>query len=619
MMVARSRLATICALLAATVVAADDIAAVRSVADRFLADAAVPPNLRCGDVSSATGDEVEFVVQPIDGGQWLRGFVAIARSPLGLRRFAAPVPALVPPARVEPSVAALVVKDFVERWVPHATVAPWRMRVVGNPHRPIDPTQGAYDLTVVLHDGVTELPSFGSVSVCVWNGKVSSASFDLSALVAAQSPCVDEASAYQHLLVGLERSKVRLLRPLAKPYKIAACVRPSVRRAELCWLFPIEVRTDADAPSEVDALLDGATGGLLRLRPHHDPEQLRCDPAELLRHASAARPLRDEQPAWMMLSGSRPSIVFGSNRHRYGSPTYINPCPTVFVATLGDGSVSCVLQGCRRSSLRPRFSSPLMTYSVGTDGCVEACDLSNGKTRTLLTASRPGTNAALSPDGHLIAFVAARGGGDTDLFVGDLDADALQRQRRIERLVGAAGAPEFASDGRWVYFGRVSTRDAGAMIYRVRPDRWYDDGNPPPEKLADVPGVVGRLSAFPDNRRLLVWHSKGLDVLDVETRKLTPLGLPELHDPDLPEGKPLVVQEPAVSPDGQQIAFSAVRWSGKPEDPCGQYIYVCNLDGSGLKRITPLEDVVVPPYIFPATGKPAFEVPEEYAKPYAMP
>jgi len=62
---------------------------------------------------------------------------------------------------------------------------------------------------------------------------------------------------------------------------------------------------------------------------------------------------------------------------------------------------------------------------------------------------------------------------------------------------------------------------------------------------------------------------------------------------------------PVSSPDGTKMALSGLRWSGDPEDPVDWYIYVCNLDGSDLRRVAPLEDESAPPYVFPESGKTA--------------
>ena len=118
-----------------------------------------------------------------------------------------------------------------------------------------------------------------------------------------------------------------------------------------------------------------------------------------------------------------------------------------------------------------------------------------------------------------------------------------------------------------------------------------------------------RLSPFPDGKRVLIsyigneYEMKNLpEIINIETKMRLPLKLPTLLDPDLPKGKPLVPREITVSPDGQQIAFSALRWSGDPKDDGAILIYACNLDGTDLKRITPPTNVALEPYKYPQEG-----------------
>jgi hypothetical protein len=137
-----------------------------------------------------------------------------------------------------------------------------------------------------------------------------------------------------------------------------------------------------------------------------------------------------------------------------------------------------------------------------------------------------------------------------------------------------------------------------------------EDGSPtlPPRKIAeDIPRPTS-LSALPDNERLLVCHEDGPEVVDIETGERLPMKWPELRDPDLPGGVPLMIGDAALRPDGEEVAFSALRWSGKAEDAGAWCLYVCKLDGSELQRLTPPQDDPVAPYVFPDTGKTAFDV-----------
>lgn len=72
-----------------------------------------------------------------------------------------------------------------------------------------------------------------------------------------------------------------------------------------------------------------------------------------------------------------------------------------------------------------------------------------------------------SPDGRTLAFVASRPdvGGDFDIFVKDL---AGGPERRLEASKGLDDGPDYAPDGRFIYFNSV--RSGNMKIWRMAPD-----------------------------------------------------------------------------------------------------------------------------------------------------
>jgi len=114
-----------------------------------------------------------------------------------------------------------------------------------------------------------------------------------------------------------------------------------------------------------------------------------------------------------------------------------------------------------------------------------------------------------------------------------------------------------------------------------------------------------RLSWFSGGHRLFVWSQNKPCVVDVDHRSQTRFDLPFLHDPDLANGEALTIHDAVVNPSEGKLAFSSLRWSGKEEDEADHYIYTCDLDGSAVKRVTPLQDVEVGFFQFPETGNSA--------------
>ncbi len=572
----------------------------------------VPVSLRDSDAMELAG---RFLVRQSDGA--IAGFTAPRRR-------------LVPSRDCGPLMAQDVAERLARLLAPQFHQAPYRVLAASDQQLRPD-RSGCYYVSFAVRRGALHLPWGVNVFVQCWDGRVAAYRLHDEPIAVATEPLLTAEQAFETARMHLAKSGYRMEQlSAAEPPRLCIGSTPGdqSRTQRLYWSLAVDAVLIADPSAGLDRLhVDALSGGLLwrREAPRIELTQEQVDQIRDQDRAvrSGEFVASDGWPSWLSSPGRTLRVVFAGVRSRHGVPRQRARYPALFLAGDGDQAIACLIQKDGLPARSPTAAGSVVVAelhrsvgSVDVDAGV-ACSLGGAED----AVSQGGSQPNLSRDATRLAVADRRTSGSQDIYVGDVLAGSLRHQRCVARLAGDESLPTFSADGAWLFFAHRSPIDTtpGAALYRVRPDRWYDDGNPPPEKLADVPGVVGRLSAFPDNRRLLVWHSKGLDVLDVETRKLTPLGLPELHDPDLPDGKPLVVQEPAVSPDGQQIAFSAVRWSGKPEDPSGQYIYVCNLDGSGLKRITPLEDVVVPPYIFPATGKPAFEVPVEYAKPYVMP
>jgi hypothetical protein len=249
------------------------------------------------------------------------------------------------------------------------------------------------------------------------------------------------------------------------------------------------------------------------------------------------------------------------------------------------------------------------------DGTVGVLDLLVGHLASRTFGHWAVNGIALAPDGTRLAFSTELRGGDEDIFTVGVLANCQGIAEDVQRVRwdGLDEFPTWGPDGNRMAFSHWLPNSGGL----VRGAVWRFDATPTspqhirPEVVLSGLGMIRRMSFFPDGR-LLVWHDKGLDVVDAEAKTRTPLGLPELRDPELPADRPaLKLRDPAVSPDGKKLAFSGYRDSGDPQNGTGWYIYTCNLDGSDVKRVTPLADDRVEPYVFPQTGKTAFDVARE--------
>lgn len=339
-----------------------------------------------------------------------------------------------------------------------------------------------------------------------------------------------------------------------------------------------------------------------------DPRTVEQVARDLLRPSAQ---IQDRRPSW---EADGTHLVLLSDRPRVGAPWWRRRTGIVQVS-VASGQPLCV---------HPAWAGSLDSLSIygsciatTRSGELNVLDLTNGTWFACGSwRESPFGQVALSADGRFLAYSAFRRQGDADIFVDGVkdDLSGLQGHMRIARQDGEDCSPEFSPGGGRVYFAHCDPgtppKGEAWSVYRVPPGKQYWE-NTPPELVVGGFGAIGRLSFFPDGR-LLVWHDKGLDVVGVEAKTKTPLGLPELREPELPADRPaLKLRDPAVSPDGKKLAFSGYRDSGDPQKGTGWYIYTCNLDGSDVKRVTPLADDPVEPYVFPGTGKTAFDVARE--------
>jgi hypothetical protein len=186
----------------------------------------------------------------------------------------------------------------------------------------------------------------------------------------------------------------------------------------------------------------------------------------------------------------------------------------------------------------------------------------------------------LEPEDEFVAF----NGKDTELVAARVVNDEGMISLRLD-LLGVS--PEFSITGRreWV---KVPL-----------PEQEARRGAPEPPDISWVPG---------DSAVVVNFFSARV-VVDRLTGAQRALELPPLRDQD--DGADLIVWKHPIrflTPDTVVFVARSSAWP----DTRGARIYTCRLDGSALRRLTPLDDdPAMPRWVFPETGKLAVTWPDE--------
>jgi dipeptidyl aminopeptidase/acylaminoacyl peptidase len=210
-----------------------------------------------------------------------------------------------------------------------------------------------------------------------------------------------------------------------------------------------------------------------------------------------------------------------------------------------------------------------------------------------------GTPFSWSPDGAWIVFVSTRD-GSSQLYV----MDAGGTNVLPITLGGENASPAWSPDGAWIAF--VSTRRGESNIYLVKPD-----GTNLSCLTCELDGSEISPAWSPDSRSIVFAPATGpapLTIINVATQETRPVSSPELKSAApffSPDGQSIIFEcetnicintvygvavrmlpsgggvdsQAAISPDGSQLSFIS--------DRDGNYeLYVVNLDGTGLTRLT---------------------------------
>lgn len=567
-----------------------------------------PPAQRLAPV--AAGREVWYLVS---AEPWARaGRVVLDERSGAIVSYEAPLPRYLPAGQVGREALRRAAARFLERWQPRGWSA-LQPAPFQEPRHGDTLCAGALLFTRCWASQGVQLPFDARVGARVWDGRVSLFFVNdvpvTAPLVRRLTPTDAEAvarrwAAEQGLVLTAQVTCTEAIRPAADGAQrhryeflwrcapdresrvdqvLLCCVNVDALNGEVCYGRTMEYRAE-----DVAAL---AAGRALPLKP--SPELV-----------------KDEWPCWWRLPDGEEALVFVSNRSVPGAPHWrMAAGANLLAATLRTGRLLCLASSVEQDLYRPALSgnrlvaghassfSPAALFDLGSG---QRCELSSGLYRR--------TCMSLGGGGTAAAYVALAGADEATLWTCEVKATTLGRPYRVSSLSGELLLPTLSPDGRKVYFvRRLAGRADAVELWCVPAGKsfWVND---PPTLLARDLELPQRLSMSADGSHLLLGQDTRLSQLDVRTGELTSRALPEVPDPDRADGEPLMLLEPTLSPSGDHMAFAAEHWAKGKEAVHGTYIYTCRWDGSELRRVTPLEDILPRAYIFPGTGRAAVEV-----------
>jgi TolB protein len=244
--------------------------------------------------------------------------------------------------------------------------------------------------------------------------------------------------------------------------------------------------------------------------------------------------------------------------------------------------VAVFLRGCANEHSRPHghgdFSFALspsgdsIVFNGKGEGGWDLYRLDLAGRHVVKVAATPDyeTSPSFSPDGRSVIYAADVPGDRADhLFIRPLDGGP---PRQVTRGDSNDSSPEFSPDGARIVFARDNTYNWGGKA-----SNWGGGvicvANADGSGLSEL--TQEGLSAWaphfsPDGRTILFMGDGGIYTVAADGA-----GPPKRLEHD--------GRAPTFSPDGESIAFSAGRYS--PD----QTIFVCRLDGTGLRRVVHVE------------------------------
>ena len=187
-----------------------------------------------------------------------------------------------------------------------------------------------------------------------------------------------------------------------------------------------------------------------------------------------------------------------------------------------------------------------------------------------------------SPDGKRIVFQSNRNNNDSEIYVMDADGGNLQR---LTYTPGNDETPIWSPDGRHILF--ASTRDGNYEVYLMNADG-SDQRN-----LTNHPAHDGHPNFSPDGRRVIFHSNRVMPAATWGDNAFTPEVNHEIYEMDLDGGNVTRVTDypdwdtyPDISPDGSKIAFRRVIPTDMGSRDRNSEVFVADRDGANAYNLS---------------------------------
>ncbi len=314
-------------------------------------------------------------------------------------------------------------------------------------------------------------------------------------------------------------------------------------------------------------------------------------------------------------------IAFLSTRPRPGYPPWHHQPMGLFFVNLDGSGLSCLVPGTVQ---RPCWSPDGARIGYLQDGDIVVLNAGNGSSVTLPAAEeRVYTRFVWLPSGKIAAADVKYAADERLLLLDPGEPGAEPVELPIMRPRGGGYADLMADErGRlvvatWGHFRKDGAPDPRRA--KARYCMWVLAPVAPqsgPQVLIEYLSEGRRLQPAPGGRILI---SAGADqwlMADPEAGTCEPWRAPLVLLPGVERRLSVHYSEGITfSPDKTLMALSGYYWNQREEDPAAHVIYICRPDGSEPRLLTQPAADVTPSYVFPATGKPAFEAPKQAGAP----